>query len=239
MDWFEVLHLVADDGQTWQMRDYGQHDDSMFRVYDGRDPWFPDLNDGAFLEAGLLKQIRDDFRGRSVLEVACGGGYWANFLQDVALAYTGIDASPRRIAFARERVKWSMAAFHVASAYDLQQVPGKFDAGLAVAWFSHVPTERRDAFLSGLHKRLGAGAVVYLIDEAANDPNAFQKPGGLDHYKRVKSSDGTFDDIVDNAFSEDDYRRLFSGGVGDLQIGRSQTWTWVRYVIVDARFEFQ
>jgi hypothetical protein len=54
--------------------------------------------------------------------------------------------------------------FALADAYALEQVEGAFTAGLAAFWWSHVPLERRGAFLTGLYRRLGAGAMVLLID---------------------------------------------------------------------------
>jgi cyclopropane fatty-acyl-phospholipid synthase-like methyltransferase len=213
------------------MSNHDHHDASMLRVYDSRAPWFPDAADPSLHEAGLLDSLRRDFAGKDLLEIACGGGHFAGILGDVVSTYTGTDASPQRIEFARlHAAALPNARFHIASAYDLQSVSGVFNAALAVAWFSHVPTARHTEFLKGLHNRLAPGSVVYLIDEAANHPRAFQKDDGTDHYKRVTLADGSIHDIVDNAFSPEDYTRIVRSVFTDPQPGHSSTWTWARFV---------
>ncbi|MDX1432149.1 MAG: class I SAM-dependent methyltransferase, partial [Gammaproteobacteria bacterium] len=47
-----------------------------------------------------------------------------------------------------------------------QRLRQSFDAGLAAFWWSHVPNERMDEFLTCFHRHLEAGARVVLLDNA-------------------------------------------------------------------------
>ena len=52
--------------------------------------------------------------------------------------------------------------FALADAYALPEELGRFDAALAVFWWSHVPRQRIDEFLASLHGCLECGARVVL-----------------------------------------------------------------------------
>ena len=104
---------------------------------------------------------------RTVLEVACGTGYWTQFIAPRAARLTATDATAEPLARARQRPGVERATFALADAYALPATLGRFDAAFAGLWFSHVPIERRAEFLCSLHARLVPGAVVVLLDNSA------------------------------------------------------------------------
>ncbi|WP_338847736.1 class I SAM-dependent methyltransferase [Massilia sp. W12] len=118
--------------------------------------------DLAFLQAHLAHVLA----GRRVLEVACGTGYWTQWIAPHAAAYTATDGVAEPLAFARLRPHCAQVRFALADAYALGAELGEFDAAFAGLWFSHVPIERRGAFLQSLHARLAPGARVILLDNS-------------------------------------------------------------------------
>lgn len=112
----------------------------------------------------LRRRIPTWFAGRSVLEVACGTGYWTQFIAPVAARMTASDAVAEPMAFARLRPGVEHVTFVQADAVALPATLGPFDAAFAGLWLSHVPRERLREFLAGLHARLEPGARVVLID---------------------------------------------------------------------------
>src|SRR3954469_8330001 len=71
------------------------------------------------------------FAGRSVLEVACGTGYWTQFIARVADHVLAIDAAPQTLQIARRRVAGGKVDFVAADAYALPAPAGRFDAAFA------------------------------------------------------------------------------------------------------------
>lgn len=143
--------------------------DPMQAYYAARAPYYDDVyekperrEDIAFLRAHLPAV----FAGRTVLEVACGTGYWTQHIAPVATAMTATDAvdEPLRLAKARHGV--GRVRFERADAYDLPASLGLFEGAFAGLWLSHVPVERRGEFLASLHRRLLPGAKVALIDNS-------------------------------------------------------------------------
>jgi ubiquinone/menaquinone biosynthesis C-methylase UbiE len=153
-----------------------------------------------------LRQLRarvcDAFAGQRVLEIACGTGYWTQAVANVAVAVTATDASAEVLELARRKpYPEDRVRFAIADAYALEQVEGAFTAGLAAFWWSHVPLERRGAFLTGLHRRLGVGAVVVLIDNrfVEGSSTAISRTDSSGNtYQQRKLRDGTVLEVLKN-----------------------------------------
>jgi len=106
------------------------------------------------------------FKEKKVLEIACGTGYWTQFIAPVAKEMTATDVNEETLDFAKARPGVSNVRFRVEDAYRLSDDPGLFEAAFAGLWLSHVPKERLREFFTNLHRHLSAGAVVLLIDNS-------------------------------------------------------------------------
>jgi 2-polyprenyl-3-methyl-5-hydroxy-6-metoxy-1,4-benzoquinol methylase len=183
----------------------------------------------------LVAELRRVLRGRHVLEVACGGGHWTALAAGSAASIVAIDASPAMLAAARARgLRPDQVVFRPGNAYDLAEVPGDLDAGLAMQWLSHVPRRRLAAFLDGWHARLGPGAVVFISDNRCNPETPEQhygKPGHDDTYELRVLPDGTSYEIVKNYFTEDELRSILGTGVTDLAIHLDIRQWWLSYTV--------
>lgn len=116
--------------------------------------------DIAFLASHIPLRLKD----RNVLEVACGTGYWTQYIAPAARRLVATDGTVEPLAFARLRPGTDDVVFSRADAYSLPSSLGVFDGAFAGLWFSHVPIRARNAFLTSLHLRLAPGARVLLID---------------------------------------------------------------------------
>lgn len=117
--------------------------------------------------AFLQRHLPDRLRGREVLEVACGTGYWTQHLAPVVARLVATDLTAEPLAFARLRPQVEQVSFRQLDAYALPDDLGRFDGAFAGLWFSHVPIASRGAFLASLHARLKPGARVVFIDNNA------------------------------------------------------------------------
>ncbi|WP_269629970.1 class I SAM-dependent methyltransferase [Pelomonas sp. BJYL3] len=139
----------------------------MQAYYAGRAPYY----DAVYLKperaadiAYLRQHLPERLGGRSLLEIACGTGYWTQDLAPAALRMVATDYTAEPLSFARQRPGVQAVQFEQADAYALPPHLGQFDAAFAGLWFSHVPVEAREAFVASLHGRLNAGARVLWID---------------------------------------------------------------------------
>ena len=101
------------------------------------------------------------FAGRRVLEVACGTGYWTPLIAARAKSVLAVDYAVETLEIARSKTyEKQNVDFQQGDAYDLPAWPQKFSGSYAGFWWSHIPLEKIDSFLAGLHERLAPGVVT-------------------------------------------------------------------------------
>jgi hypothetical protein len=154
--------------------------------------------------------LQDALAGHRVLEIACGMGYWTAAVAPFAAAVTATDAS---------------------------SVGGEFTAGLAAFWWSHVPRERQSEFLRSLHRRLGPGAVVVLMDNRLVDGSSTaisrQNAAG-NTYQQRRLADGSTHEILKNFPTAVELEAVLSPLARELGIAELVYYWMARYRVASA-----
>jgi demethylmenaquinone methyltransferase/2-methoxy-6-polyprenyl-1,4-benzoquinol methylase len=152
--------------------------------------------------ARLKQLIPACFTGRNVLEIACGTGYWTQFIAPVARTITAIDINPETLAIARTKpLSPDRVTFAVADVHDLPPGFRHFTAAFAGFWWSHVPRAGRRPFIESLHEALGAGAIVVALDnryvEGSSTPISHVDADG-NSYQRRRLENGSEHTVLKN-----------------------------------------
>jgi ubiquinone/menaquinone biosynthesis C-methylase UbiE len=117
--------------------------------------------------AWLRERIPEIYRDRTVLEVACGTGYWTQYIARAARHVHACDINESVLEIAREKpIPAGRATFFKADAITLQGVPADCDAAFAGFWWSHVKKSELALFVKELSLRLKPGAVVAILDNS-------------------------------------------------------------------------
>jgi SAM-dependent methyltransferase len=166
------------------------------------------------------------FAGARVLEIACGTGYWTQFIAPAAAHVVALDAAPETLRIAAARVQANVE-FLVGDAYALPRTLGLFDAAFAGFWFSHVPISRRREFLVGLAAQLEPEAKVVLLDnryvEGSSSRVTATDAEGNTFQTRVLEDGSTYE-VLKNFPTESELLELVDG-VGE----RARFTTWEYY----------
>ncbi|HET7546626.1 MAG TPA: methyltransferase domain-containing protein [Usitatibacter sp.] len=113
----------------------------------------------------LRRRMPEVLRGRTVLEVACGTGYWTQFIAREAAKVYACDINDAVLEIAREKpIPPARASFFKADAITLEGAPGGCDAAFAGFWWSHVKKSDLARFVANLSQKLVPGAVVAILD---------------------------------------------------------------------------
>ncbi len=113
----------------------------------------------------LRHRIPEIFRGRGVLEVACGTGYWTQFIAREAARVYACDINEAVLDIAREKpIAAGKVTFALGDAITLEGVPAGCDAAFAGFWWSHVKKSEIAKFVANLATKLEPGAVVAILD---------------------------------------------------------------------------
>ena len=113
----------------------------------------------------LEEMIPAFFTSRSLLEVACGTGYWTQHIARTARSVLATDLTKETLAVARSKgLPDSKVRFAIADAFKLPAERGPFDGAYAGFWWSHLRHSECRPFLESLRRCLAPGATVVLMD---------------------------------------------------------------------------
>ena len=185
-------------------------------------------------------------RGRRVLEVATGTGYWTAVYADQAASVLATDASTETLAVARGRRAWpGTVRFAQADAFDLapavgaigapagRGTDGGFDAAFAGFFWSHVPLGLLDGFLAGIAGQLDRPATLVFADNryvaGSNHPVSRRDSEG-NSYQQRRLADGSSWEVLKNFPSPAEIRARLARLAGLAAAGQDQvTVTEYRY----------
>lgn len=174
------------------------------------------------------------FEDARMLEVACGTGFWTQFIAPVAAKIFAVDIAVETLQIARRRVPTNKVAFMIADAYSLPCRADEFDAAFAGFWFSHVPKSRQRAFLVSLGKTLRPGANVVLIDNRfvpGSSTPISESDGDGNTYQSRKLDDGSTHMVLKNFPTESVLPEL-AEGLGEQIEVRMLEYYWVLHYSV-------
>ena len=104
----------------------------------------------------------------TVLELACGTGWWTQWLVQHARHVTAVDAAQEMLALNRERVDAANVHYVLADVFSWKS-DQKFDLVFFAFWLSHVPHERFASFWQRVGDWLAPGGRAFFIDELGTE----------------------------------------------------------------------
>ena len=117
--------------------------------------------------AWLRERIPALLAGRDVLEIACGTGYWTQFIAPAARHVHAFDLNESVLEIAAEKpFPAGRVSFSRADALTLEGAADGCDAAFAGFWWSHVKRSALDGFVRALAAKLQPGAVVAILDNS-------------------------------------------------------------------------
>lgn len=182
--------------------------------------------------AFLSQHVPARLRGRTVLEVACGTGYWTQHIAGAVKSLHATDGTAEPLEFAKLRPGTTATKFSQADAYQLPAELGEFDGALAALWFSHVPINARAPFFRSLHARLAPGARVIFFDnsevQCIDFPIAERDADG-NTYQNRKLNDGSMHRVLKNFPSEAELVKLVSEFAASWSFRKLQNFWLLEY----------
>ena len=118
--------------------------------------------------ATLLDALEGIRPFETVLELACGTGWWTQWLAQHARQVTAVDAAEEMLALNRERVN-AANVHHVLADVFAWKPDRRYDLVFFAFWLSHVPQDRFAEFWRVVDDSLAAKGRVFFIDELGTD----------------------------------------------------------------------
>lgn len=182
----------------------------------------------------LAEYITQTFKGRFVLELACGTAFWTKYLLKSAKKVLATDYSLNMLKIASSRVSKSANIILLqADAYNPPFSFPKFNGAMANFWFSHIPKKRMKKFLTILHSRLNKHSVVLMVDDVYRKGRGGElvQKAGQDTFKRRLLKSGERFDILKNYYSKSELEEIFSKYSKNLEVVYLTNFWIVKYYI--------
>src|SRR6266567_5915693 len=172
--------------------------------------------------ASLRTLLPGLFAGRDLLEVACGTGYWTPLTSGSARSILATDINEEVLEIARHKTyPKHNVTFQIADAYTLENVNGRFSAGFAGFWWSHIPKQRLSHFLDCFHSKLCPGALVVFLDnnyvEGSSTPIARRDSDGNTFQKRKLEDEAEFE-VLKNFSAETELRASVNAPADNVEV---------------------
>ena len=159
--------VIADQIAYYRAR-AGEYDRSMLELgrylsMGGRVAGRPGDADGREV-ATLLAALEGMRPFETVLELACGTGWWTQWLAQHARHVTAVDAAEEMLALNEERVTAANVDRVMADLFSWRP-DRRYDFVFFAFWLSHIPRDRFAAFWQLVADALAPGGRVFFIDE--------------------------------------------------------------------------
>jgi ubiquinone/menaquinone biosynthesis C-methylase UbiE len=168
------------------------------------------------------------FDGKSVLEIACGTGYWTQLFAPHAKNVIALDSARETIEIAKQRVSAAKVDFIIGDAYNIPKFDRALDAGFAGFWFSHIAKRDVHKFLKGFGSSLKPGAKVVFLDnlyvEGSSTPISETDLDG-NTYQDRKLADGSLHKVLKNFPAREGLMDMLHG-IGTKAIYREWQYYW-------------
>ena len=163
----------------------------------------------------LEAEIPAALAGRSVLEVACGTGYWTQHIVRTASRVLSTDLTEETLQVARARnLPQTQVRFAIADAFNLPAAEGPFDGAYAGFWWSHLRHSECRPFLESLRRCLAPGAVVVLMDNLyveGNSTPVSRRDSEGNTWQERKLGSGATHEVLKNFPTETELRANVEG----------------------------
>ena len=185
--------------------------------------------------ARLRELIPGYLARRSVLEIACGTGYWTQAIAQVASKVTAIDINPETLEIARAKnLPAERVAFSVADVHDLPPDFSAFTGAFAGFWWSHMLRAERPGFVESLHRALAPGAVVVILDnryvEGSSTPISHVDADG-NSFQRRRLDDGSEHVVLKNFPIEAELRTELDGIAAQVEYTALEYYWLLKYEV--------
>ena len=181
-----------------------------------------------------LKRLVIDFlQNKSVLEIACGTGYWTAIISNAAHSIVAIDSSKEVLDIARlKSYQKSNVKFINDDALSLSKIENKFNASFCGFWLSHIQKKNIEPFLTKLHSKLKPGSVVVMIDNnyvvGSSTPISRKDEEG-NSYQLRKLEDGSEYEVLKNFYLEDELINIFNNCSSNFEIINLKYYWMIKY----------
>jgi ubiquinone/menaquinone biosynthesis C-methylase UbiE len=173
--------------------------------------------------AQLRGRVQELLRGHTVLELACGGGYWTGAIAQVCDTLLATDVNPGLIELARERLPGDTVRWSVVDALDIPAGLGEFSAVFIGFLWSNLVRDEQERLLAQLRQRVGKDVLLVMLDDVQAEEETIARTDAQGNtFQIFVSPDGGRYELPKNFPSDSALRKRLSPAVREIKIERTE-----------------
>jgi len=155
--------------------------------------------------------LKKYFEGKTVLEIACGTGFWTETISEVSKSILAIDINNEMLEIAKNKKYNCKIDFIQDDSYKLEKVNGNYDSLFSGFWFSHIPKSKIKIFFDIIHNKLNENAIIVFMDNMYVDGSSIpitRFDTDRNSYQIRKLKDNSQYEILKNFYSVNELKDL-------------------------------
>jgi len=155
--------------------------------------------------------LKKYFEGKTVLEIACGTGFWTETISEVSKSILAIDINNEMLEIAKNKKYNCKIDFIQDDSYKLEKVNGNYDSLFSGFWFSHIPKSKIKIFFNIIHNKLNENAIIVFMDNMYVDGSSIpitRFDTDRNSYQIRKLKDNSQYEIFKNFYSVNELKDL-------------------------------
>ncbi len=172
----------------------------------------------------MIERVAEMLDGHTVLELACGTGYWTAVLAESAAKVVATDINPEMLEMGRARdLPADIVSWRQADAFNLPDDLGEFTAVFIGFWWSHVKRDQQRKFLAQLRAKFGKDTLLVLLDDVyveGSSPTVARTDLEGNTYKIETTADGERYEIPKTYPSDSSLRKRLVDATREIRIRR-------------------
>ena len=183
----------------------------------------------------VANYLKKTFAEQSVYEIACGTGYWTQYIAKTAQFITATDISSEVLEVAKQKkFPRQNVTFDAADVYALPASRQPFDAGFGGFIWSHVPLLQLPNVIASFHQTIKKGGRVVWIDNryvpgSSTPITKLDDVGNTYQRRRLRSGEEHL--VLKNFPSEEELRSAVKDCASNVQIIRLSYFWILTYVV--------
>jgi len=158
----------------------------------------------------LVAQLQSDLKNCTVLELACGTGWWTERLASHSASWIATDADTDALEVVSQKNIQGLSTTQTLNAY-LPQITTPVDCVFAAHWYSHLLNDECSAFFDAVSKCLRIGGYLIMLDNnyvpGSSTPISRMDDKG-NTYQSRPLKDGSTHEVLKNFPSQSQLKQL-------------------------------
>ena len=157
--------------------------------------------------------LKEKFSKKEIFEIACGTGYWTQFISETAKSIFATDINTSVLDIARSKKYSCPVKFQESDIFNLSLIDRTFNSGFAGFIWSHIHRQELPAFIVQFLSKINKGGLVVFIDnlyvEGSSTPLDQMDQFG-DTYQNRKLENGDKFTVIKNYPTDSEIENLIN-----------------------------